>query len=87
MKAKHEYLYLGTQSFTCPKCGSVSVVKHKMTFTDGTKREECDSCFSDDAEARAAGFLNQYNSFILKKERKHKKTETVLPFSLMTLNY
>ena len=73
VKAQHEYLFLWVETFTCPICGSTGCVKHSMTFSDGTKKEECNDCFIFDREAKAAGFVDLPDAFVLKKV-KTKKT-------------
>jgi hypothetical protein len=78
---KHEFIYLDGDTFGC-FCGKTDGSKHVLTFSDGSIREECSSCFLFDEDAKAAGLLDSPESFVPKKKSSPKPFGYVLEYDV-----
>ena len=83
----HHNVYLEDGDFRCG-CGSEFSNKHVLKFSDGTQREECDTCFIFDHDAINAGLLDNPNSYIAKtyKNKEKKRDDEDSLFGLVS-NY
>ncbi len=70
----HKNVFLKGDVFIC-NCGAERGSKHIIKFSDGSIRNECDTCFMNDVDVIRAGLLDDERVFIMTGTGKVKKKD------------